>query len=40
VAAETNARKAHEQIEAFLRSGRVTDRTDDDLTLVLATMVS
>jgi hypothetical protein len=40
VAAETHAREAHEQIEAFLRSGRVTDRTDDDLTLVLATVVS
>jgi serine/threonine protein phosphatase PrpC len=40
VGVETNARKAHEQIEAFLRSERVTDRTDDDLTLVLATVVS
>jgi serine/threonine protein phosphatase PrpC len=37
VAAEPNAKKAHEQITAFLRSERVTDRTDDDLTLVVAT---
>lgn len=37
VAAEHNAKKAHEQITAFLRSERVTDRTDDDLTLVVAT---
>jgi serine/threonine protein phosphatase PrpC len=39
VAAETNAKKAHEQITAFLRSDRVTDRTDDDLTLVVATAI-
>jgi hypothetical protein len=38
LAVETNARKANEQIEAFLRSGRVTDRTDDDLTLIVATV--
>lgn len=37
VAAEHSAKKAHEQITAFLRSERVTDRTDDDLTLVVAT---
>jgi hypothetical protein len=39
VAAETNAKAAREQIEGFLRSERVTDRTDDDLTLVIATVV-
>jgi serine/threonine protein phosphatase PrpC len=36
VAAENSAKKACEQIAAFLRSERVTDRTDDDLTLVVA----
>jgi serine/threonine protein phosphatase PrpC len=39
VAAEANAQKAHAQITAFLRSERVTDRTDDDLTLVVATAI-
>jgi serine/threonine protein phosphatase PrpC len=39
VTAESNAKEAHEQIAAFLRSGRVTDRTDDDLTLVVATII-
>lgn len=32
--------EAKEQLAAFLRSPRITDRTDDDLTLLLATLVS
>ncbi|MCC3432065.1 MAG: protein phosphatase 2C domain-containing protein, partial [Microcoleus sp. PH2017_04_SCI_O_A] len=31
---------AKEQLESFLRSPRVCDRTDDDLTLLLATFSS
>lgn len=37
VAAATNETTAHEQLAAFLRSPRVTERTGDDVTLVLAT---
>jgi serine/threonine protein phosphatase PrpC len=32
--------EAKEQLAAFLRSPRITERTDDDLTLLLATLVS
>lgn len=32
--------EAKEQLVGFLRSPRITDRTDDDLTLLLATLVS
>ena len=32
--------EAKEQLAAFLRSPRITDRTDDDLTLLLATLAS
>lgn len=32
--------EAREQLAAFLRSPRITDRADDDLTLLLATLVS
>lgn len=32
--------EAKEQLAAFLRSPRITDRTDDDLTLLLATLIS
>jgi len=31
---------AKEQLESFLRSPRVSERTDDDLTLLLATFAS
>lgn len=36
----TDATEAKEQLVAFLRSERITKRTDDDLTLLLATLVS
>ena len=29
---------AHQELEGFLRSPRVSDRTDDDLTLLLASL--
>ena len=32
--------EAKEQLAEFLRSPRITDRADDDLTLLLATLVS
>jgi serine/threonine protein phosphatase PrpC len=35
----TDEREAEEQLTAFLRSPRVTERTNDDLTLLLATRV-
>ncbi|WP_413164266.1 PP2C family serine/threonine-protein phosphatase [Capilliphycus salinus ALCB114379] len=34
----TDETEAQEQLESFLRSPRVTQRTDDDLTLILATL--
>ncbi|MEB3279755.1 MAG: PP2C family serine/threonine-protein phosphatase [Lyngbya sp.] len=34
----TDETNAQEQLEAFLRSPKVTQRTDDDLTLILATL--
>lgn len=40
MAAVKNEAEAKEQLVAFLRSPRITDRTDDDLTLLLATLVS
>lgn len=36
----TDATEAKEQLVAFLRSPRIAERTDDDLTLLLATLVS
>lgn len=36
----TNETEAKEQLVAFLRSPRIAERTDDDLTLLLATLVS
>jgi serine/threonine protein phosphatase PrpC len=36
----TNETEAKEQLVAFLRSPRIADRTDDDLTLLLATLMS
>ena len=39
VAEVTDETEAKEQLEAFLRSPRVRKRTDDDLTLLLATLV-
>lgn len=39
VAAATDDAAAHKQLAAFLRSPRVTERTRDDVTLVLATCV-
>ncbi len=39
VADATNATEAQKQINAFLRSDRITGRTDDDLTLVVATAI-
>lgn len=36
VASVSDPTEAQEQLEAFLRSPRVTERTDDDLTLILA----
>lgn len=40
VAKVTNEIEAKEQLVAFLRSPRTTDRADDDLTLFLATLVT
>lgn len=40
VAKVTNETEAKEQLVAFLRSPRTTDRADDDLTLFLATLVT
>jgi serine/threonine protein phosphatase PrpC len=40
VADVTNERDAQEQLVAFLRSERISKRTDDDLTLLLATIVN
>ena len=36
VASVSDPTEAQEQLEAFLRSPRVTERTNDDLTLILA----
>lgn len=36
----TDEAEAKDQLVAFLRSPRITERTDDDLTLLLATLVS
>lgn len=36
----TNETEAKEQLVEFLRSPRIAERTDDDLTLLLATLVS
>ena len=35
-----NEAEAKEQLGGFLRSPKITDRTDDDLTLLLATLVN
>ncbi len=40
VADVTNEQDAQEQLVAFLRSERISTRTDDDLTLLLATIVN
>ncbi len=40
IADVTDERDAHEQLVAFLRSERISTRTDDDLTLLLATIVN
>ena len=40
VADVTNPKEAQEQLVAFLRSERISTRTDDDLTLLLATIVN
>lgn len=40
IAAVTDEDEAKEQLVAFLRSPRIAERTDDDLTLLLATLVS
>lgn len=40
VADVTNPKEAQEQLVAFLRSERISTRTDDDLTLLLATVVN
>jgi hypothetical protein len=40
VADVTNPTEAQEQLVAFLRSERISTRTDDDLTLLLATRVN
>lgn len=40
VADVTNPTEAQEQLVAFLRSERISTRTDDDLTLLLATIVN
>lgn len=39
VAEVTEQAQAEEQLSAFLRSQRITERTDDDLTLLLATLI-
>lgn len=38
MSAQMNPKEAKKQLEAFLRSPKVTERTDDDLTLLLATL--
>ena len=40
IGAVTDEPEAKEQLVAFLRSPRIAERTDDDLTLLLATLVS
>lgn len=40
MASTEDENEAKEQLAAFLRSPRITERTDDDLTLLLATLVS